>query len=150
MTKGNKADKEPEKEDLAGRKGITVTFDEARFLRLEFLAINWIEDNAVPGRLLPIEAIMANITRVGILKVVLQAALGLVHNEPRVKASEIPNLVEAYIENTGDLEDLQQTLRDVYDLFRKNPMKLAAKMAEEKVAREKAIKGKREEVGGEK
>lgn len=116
---------EKSKEDLTGRKGITVMFDEPRFLRLDLLAVAWIEDNVLPGRALPIDVIMANLGRVGFLKVILQAALGLVHNEPKVKVDKIPEIFEAYIENTGDLEDLKKVLLEVYALFAKNPTKLA-------------------------
>jgi hypothetical protein len=132
-----------DKADLTGRKGITVMFDEPRFLRLDLLGVAWIEDNVLPGRALPIDVIMSNLGRIGFLKVILQAALGLVHNEPKVKADKIPEIFEAYIENTGDLEDLKKVLQEVYSLFAKNP----TKMAEE---RRLAEQMKKAEASGEK
>lgn len=121
-------------------------FDEPRFLKLDLLSMSWIEDNVLNnGRALPISAIMGAISRVGFLRIVLQGALGMEHNNPRIKAEDIPAIVEAYIENTGNLTDLQDTLKEIYDLATKNPMKLA----EEAKAKEKA-KAKLEDPGGKK
>ena len=107
------AAKSKEKEDLTGRKGITVLFDEPRFLRLDLLSMAWIEDNVLPGRALPIPVIMQNLNRIRFLMVVLQGAFGMVHNEPRIKADKIQDIIEGYLVNTGHLEDLQKQLQEV-------------------------------------
>ena len=96
------------------------------------MSMAWIEENVLAGRALACNQVMLNLNRVGFLKTVLQAALGMEHNKPKINADDVQAIVEGYIENTGDLADLQTTLQEVYDLATKNPMKLAA--AKEKKA----------------
>lgn len=119
-------------DELAGKREISAMFDEIRPLRLDIMSMSWIEDNVLAGRAAPIEQVMKNLGRIGFLRVVLQAALGMVHNAPRCKAEDIPAIFNGYIENTGNVEDLAVLLTEVYDLATKNP----AKRAEEKAKKE--------------
>lgn len=113
-------------DEKVGKKGIFVMFDESRLLRLDLMSMAWIEENVLSGRALAINQVMLNLNRVGFLKTVLRATLGIEHNKPKISDEDMQAIVEGYIENTGDLADLQKTLQEVYDMATKNPMKLAA------------------------
>ena len=115
-------------DEKIGKPGLSVMFDESRFLKLDLMGMSWIEDNVLGnGRAIPINAIMASLNRLGLLRTVLQGALGMdKHGNPLTKAEDIQGIFEGYIANTGDLADLQKTLQEVYELATKNPMKLAA------------------------
>ena len=143
----DKSKPEPIQDEIVGKKGLSIMFDEPRFLRLDLLSMSWIEDNALGNiRAIPISAVMASLNRLGLLKTVLQGALGLdKHGNPITKAEDISGIFEGYIANTGDLADLQNTLQEVYEVATKNPTKLAA----EREAKEKT-KAKSEDPGGKK
>ena len=120
------------KNDNTGKRGLYATFDESRFLRLDLAAQIWIEEHAVPGRAVPINVVIGGMNRTGFLSIVLRAALGMVHNEPRLKEEDVSDIYEAYIEKTGDRSDLEALLREVYELASRNPIKLAREKEEKK------------------
>lgn len=93
----------------------------SRFLRLDLDAMEWIEENVIPGKAVAINVVIGGMARTGFLKRVLQAALGIEKGKPVVSVDQVRDLYEAYIEKTGDRADLEKTLKDVYELAIKNP-----------------------------
>jgi hypothetical protein len=151
LAKDKKEDKKEPKNELlkpedVGKKGLFAMFDEPRPLRLNLDAMAWLENNVIMTRALAPDVIFSSLRFTHFFKPTLRACLGMVHGEPRFKPEDVERFYEAYIENTGNRNDLEQILIEVYELATKNPTQLkrereekekAAKEAEEAKAKEK-------------
>lgn len=110
-----------EAEPVEFNPGKYAMFDESRLLKLDLLAMIWIEENVIPGRAASIQTVINNLSRTGFLLPTLRAALGMVHGQPKVKAEEIQAIYDGFLQNTGNRADLEKLLNEVYEADTKNP-----------------------------
>lgn len=105
-----------------GKRGITVEMDRPRELvytlgalrAMEDLAHRWAKksDIQVPGGIISTGLIMSNLGNDSLLSIALWGALR--KEEPKLKLEEVDGIYEAFLERTGDRQDLVEILLDAY------------------------------------